>query len=144
MTPAILSIGFLAAIAYAVYGLMMKLGAGRAHPYIFFLIVNVLASSSYLVLSLTDKEARLDLSSLISSKALLIAIICGISLPVLEVSMFRLFERNAPASLTFPFVWALGLAFIAVIAVVFLKETLDVKHMIGLVMAIAAVFLLAQ
>ncbi len=147
MSLAVIILGLIAAFAYTTYGVFFKLAQNKIEAYLFLGIINLVAFMCYMGLYYWQRhEAVHDKIALTPTHltAVGMAIIGGMSVPFLEVAVFRMIKMGTPFSITFPAVLATALAMMAIIGVVFMKDTISVYNGIGIILAIIAVLLLAH
>jgi transporter family protein len=137
-----LPLALLTALAFALYNVFIKLGAGRIHEVLGAVVLQVaavvLGGGFALYLHLTGQRLAF------SKGGLLFAVLAGLAVGLAEILTFVVFARGAPVSLGTPVILGGSILAAALIGALLLREQLGVAQVLGVVLIVAGVALITR
>lgn len=131
----------LTAFFFGAYNIFIKLSSGHINQIVGAVILQVVAAllggAILLVIKFTDSPMQ------VSQKGILYAILAGVFVGLAEITSFYVFSKGVPASLGIPVIIGGSVVVGALLGVIFLKENLDWRQLMGVVLVVTGVILLS-
>ncbi len=127
---------------YALYNVFIKLASGHIYEITGAVILQIVAAllGGGLLLYLRMKNIPME----ISAKGIWLSVIAGIFVGLAEIFSFIVFSRGVSASAGIPVIIGGSVLFAAIIGFIFLKNSLSISNIIGLLLIIAGIYFISR
>lgn len=127
---------------YALYNVFIKLASGHIYEITGAVILQIVAAllGGGLLLYLRMKNIPME----ISAKGIWLSVIAGIFVGLAEIFSFIVFSRGVSASAGIPVIIGGSVLFAAIIGFIFLKDSLSISNIIGLLLIIAGIYFISR
>ena len=131
-----------AAVALAIADVLVKLAAGRLPSSLGLLLYGCVPFITGLVWFLWDKSRNVSMAA--QPQAIIFAVGVGVAFTLVTIAMYAVFRAGAPISLASPLIRLAGLLIASAVGVLFWKEGISVRYVIGMVLSLAGIFLIMK
>ena len=132
----------IAALSLAVADVCLKLAAGRITSSLGLLLYSTCTFLTGLFWVLWDyshgNAMRADVVGILS------AVGVGVAFSAVTVSLYATFTAGAPVSLASPFIRLSGVVVVSIIGLMFMKEILTIRYVIGMVLTVVGLYLIVS
>lgn len=131
-----------AAVALAVADVLVKLAAGKLPSSLGLLLYGCVPFATGLIWFLWDKSRNVSMA--VQPQAMVFAVGVGIAFTLVTIAMYAVFRAGAPISMASPLVRLAGLLVASVVGVLFWKEGISLRYVIGMALSVAGIFLIVK
>src|SRR5688500_16941330 len=131
-----------AAVALAVAGVLVKLAAGKLPSSFGLLLYGCVPFATGLVWFLWDKSRNGPMP--VQPQAAVFAVGVGVAFTLVTIALYGAFRVGAPISMASPLIRLAGLLIASVVGVLFWKEGISVRYVIGMALSVIGIFLIVK
>jgi len=131
-----------AAVALAVADVLVKLAAGKLPSSLGLLLYGCVPFATGLVWFLWDKSRNVSMS--VQPQAILFAIGVGVAFTLVTIALYGAFRVGAPISVASPLIRLAGLLIASVAGVVFWKEGISARYVVGMLLSVIGIYLIVK
>ena len=131
-----------AAGALAIADVLVKLAAGKLPSSLGLLLYGCVPFATGLVWFLSDKSRNVPMS--VQPQAMAFAVGVGVAFTLVTIALYGAFRVGAPISVASPLIRLAGLLVASVVGVLFWKEGISVRYVIGMVLSVIGIFLIVK
>ncbi|MFN0214398.1 MAG: EamA family transporter [Saprospiraceae bacterium] len=139
-----LQFSLLTVVLYSIHDVTLKHLAGSVNSTLASVLINGSAAIVLLVYLLTQTSAgKISLGTPFWSATTLFLLIAGASLGIATITFMNAFANDGQLSIAVPVVYAGVIVLCLLVGLIFFKETIHWKQMIGAFLAIAGIYLMS-
>ncbi len=135
-------LALITACFYALYNIFIKLASAHINEVTGAVILQVVAFTLGAAWLIYLKANRMPIE--VSSKGIWLAILAGVFVGLAEIFSFFVFSKGVPASAGIPVIIGGSVLIAAVIGFLFLKESLTLTNVLGLILIVGGIWLLSK
>jgi bacterial/archaeal transporter family protein len=134
-------IGILAGLFFAIYNLLLSLSSSNLHAFVGSVALSISSAVVTIAMILLFKMSGVDIN--FTAKGVKMACFAGIFSAVGSLLYFWMYQKKAPVSVGVPLISISTIIFSALIGLLFLGEKLTMIKIIGLMLAVAGIWVMS-
>jgi uncharacterized membrane protein len=131
-----------AAVALAVADVLVKLAAGKLPSSLGLLLYGCVPFATGLIWFLWDRSRNVSMA--VQPQAIMFAVGVGVAFTLVTIALYGAFRAGAPISVASPLIRLAGLLIASVVGVVFWKEGISTRYVLGMVLSVAGLYLIVK
>ena len=131
-----------AALALAIADVLVKLAAGKLPSSLGLLLYGCVPFATGLVWFWWDKSRNVSMPA--QPQAIVFAIGVGVAFTLVTIALYGAFRAGAPISVASPLIRLAGLLIASVVGVLFWKEGISVRYIVGMALSLAGIYLIVK
>lgn len=134
-------LALMTAFFYGAYNIFIKISSGYINQIVGAVILQVVAALLGAMILLVMKINNVPLE--ISQKGIIFAVLAGVFVGLAEITSFYVFSKGISASAGIPVIIGGSILIGALLGIIFLKETMNLIHYLGITFIIIGVVILS-